>query len=272
MKSLIKKWIPPILASYVQGLKKNHNIFEGNFSSWDEAAAVSTGYDEGAILSLVLDSTLKVISGEAAYERDSVLFDEVQYSWPVTAALMRNAALNNGDLRVLDFGGALGSTYFQNRKFLNGLRKVEWNVIEQPHFVEIGRRHIQCEQLRFYRSIDECLLVATPDLVLLSSVAQYLPDLNALLQRVNEINASMLVFDRTPFFNEKQDMICVQRVPAVVYPASYPMRLISRSNLEAKLDRWRLIEKFSCPEGISKTKSNKCFEFSGMVLERKYAG
>lgn len=271
MKSFIKNWLPPIVASYASGLKKDKTVFEGDFSSWDDAAAVSTGYDEGTILSLVLDSTLKVMSGEVAFERDSVVFDEVQYSWPVTAALMRTAAMNEGDLRVLDFGGALGSTYFQNRKFLNGLKKIEWHVIEQANFVDAGRKHIQCENLKFYHSIEESLSDATPDLILFSSVAQYLPDLDAILKSVNEMSASMLVFDRTPFFNEINDMICVQRVPAVIYPASYPMRVISSSNLLAKLDKWRLLEKFTSPEGVSQLRNGKFFEFSGLILERKYA-
>lgn len=42
----------------------------------------------------MLEATLKVKRGEAVFERDSVLFDEIQYSWPVTAALIRNGRLH----------------------------------------------------------------------------------------------------------------------------------------------------------------------------------
>jgi putative methyltransferase (TIGR04325 family) len=38
----------------------------------------------------------------------------------------------------LDFGGSLGSSYFQNKKFLDALRLVEWNVVEQENFVATG--------------------------------------------------------------------------------------------------------------------------------------
>ena len=41
---------------------------------------MSSGYDSQLILDKVLTSTLKVKNGEAAYERDSVLFDEIQYA------------------------------------------------------------------------------------------------------------------------------------------------------------------------------------------------
>ena len=88
--------------------------------------------------------------GEAVFERDSVIFDKVQYAWPVTAGLMWVAARNGGRLSVLDFGGSLGSSYFQNREFLAYLPNVRWSVIEQAHFVKAGRKHIQDERLVFY--------------------------------------------------------------------------------------------------------------------------
>jgi putative methyltransferase (TIGR04325 family) len=37
----------------------------------------------------------------------------------------------------------LGSSYFQNRKFLQSLPDVRWNVVEQPHYVDAGRKYIE---------------------------------------------------------------------------------------------------------------------------------
>ena len=59
----------------------------------------------------------KVKNGEAVYERDSVLFDEIQYSWGLLAGLEKAALEHDGKLCVLDFGGSLGSTYYQNKQF-----------------------------------------------------------------------------------------------------------------------------------------------------------
>ena len=52
---------------------------------------------------MVLDASLKVKNGVAAFERDSVLFDEIEYSWPVTAELMHGAARSGGRVHVVDF-------------------------------------------------------------------------------------------------------------------------------------------------------------------------
>jgi hypothetical protein len=61
--------------------------FRGDYKNWSDAAKDSVGYDSDIILSKVLDSSLKVIKGEAAHERDSVTFERIQYSWPLLAGL-----------------------------------------------------------------------------------------------------------------------------------------------------------------------------------------
>ena len=41
------------------------------------------GYDHQDIIDSVFNSALKVKNGEIVYERDSIIYDEIQYSWPV---------------------------------------------------------------------------------------------------------------------------------------------------------------------------------------------
>jgi mono/diheme cytochrome c family protein len=43
----------------------------------------------------------KVLAGEAAFERDSVCFEEPEYRWPLLASLMWIAARSNGELSVV---------------------------------------------------------------------------------------------------------------------------------------------------------------------------
>ena len=142
MKNLLKRIIPPIFLDVVKHRKSNRYGWHGNYPSWEEAKKASTGYDIDEILNKVRNSLLKVKNGEKVYERDSVLFDEIQYSWPLLSGLMLAAAKHDGKLKVLDFGGSLGSTYFQNKKFLEKLIDVSWNIVEQKHFVEVGERRI----------------------------------------------------------------------------------------------------------------------------------
>ncbi|MHC1733562.1 MAG: methyltransferase, TIGR04325 family [Bacteroidales bacterium] len=242
MKSVAKDWLPPVVVRAIRQLRGEGIRFEGEFASWGDASARCTGYDAGHILSKVLDATLKVKSGEAAFERDSVLFDEIEYSWPITAGLMWAAACGGGRLNVLDFGGALGSSYFQNRKLLSTLSSVRWNVVEQSHYVQAGKVHVQDEQLRFYLSIDECLGENQPNVVLFSGVLQYLSDPFLSIKKVLKSNIGLIILDRTIVNPSSLNNIYVQHVPASIYPASYPCWSLSEGALVSLLSSKYKIE------------------------------
>lgn len=222
IKSVAKDWLPPVVVRAIRQLQGQGIRFEGEFASWEDASARCTGYDAEHILAKVLDATLKVKSGEAAFERDSILFDEIEYSWPVTAGLMWAAACCGGRLDVLDFGGALGSSYFQNRKLLDTLSNVRWNVVEQSHYVQAGKIHVQDERLRFYFSIDECLDENQPNVVLFSGVLQYLSDPFQSIKKILTSNIDVVILDRTIVNPSSLNNIYVQYVPTSIYPASYP--------------------------------------------------
>lgn len=235
VQALIRDWLPPIAVRTLRHMHSNSIRFEQNHTNWDEAAAKCTDYSAEHILAKVLDATLKVKRGEAAFERDSVLFNEIEYVWPVLAGLMRSAACNAGILNVLDFGGALGSSYFQNRKFLDVLPEVHWNIIEQSHYVEAGKIYIQDDNLRFYPTIEACLTENQPNVVLLSSVLQYLPDVDDCINQIKALCTELIIIDRTIVNDSDKDEVYIQRVPPSIYPADYPCRSLSKQRLISRL-------------------------------------
>ena len=139
MKKLIKSLIPDILIDIYHLYNNKKFARLDDCKTWEEAENISTGYDTIEIIQKVQESALKVKNGKATYERDSFIFDEIQYSWPLLAGLMFAVAIHRGELKLLDFGGSLGTTYFQNKKFLDKLQLVSWNIVEQKHFVN----HVQ---------------------------------------------------------------------------------------------------------------------------------
>lgn len=127
--------------------------WKGSFDSWEAAQLQSSGYDADNILQQVRTASLRVKRGEALFERDSVLFNEREYCWELLAALMWIAARHNGSLNIIDFGGSLGSTYYQYKCFFSLLKSVLWNIVEQPNFVGEGKRLFENESLKFHSSI-----------------------------------------------------------------------------------------------------------------------
>jgi len=270
IKSYAMDWLPPVLVRWLRKARGGAICFKGNFDTWDEATALCTGYDAESILAKVLAATLKVKSGAAAFERDSVLFDEMEYTWPVLAGLMWAAARNGGRLNVLDFGGALGSSYFQNREFLQTLSEVHWNVVEQEHYVAEGQANIQNDQLRFYRTIEDCLVVNQPNVVLLSSVLQYLESPFEIMKQLTVTGAACLLIDRTPFSDGDTDRILVQEVPPSIYKASYPMWVFSHQKLRNVLETdWHIVASNLSPEAYVQTSDKFEFSFQGMLLEAR---
>lgn len=245
IKALVRDWTPPIFRRTVKNVFFPGIRFTGDYSNWEEAKKQCLGYDAGHILNKVLEATLKVKRGEAAYERDSVVFSEIEYAWPVAAGLMWVAAQTRGRLDVLDFGGALGSSYFQNHIFLSRLPQVQWSVIEQSHYVSAGNKHIADETLKFYEKIDDCILERRPNVVLLSNVLQYLPDPFELIKKICLIQANFIILDRTIVNRFSNNKIYVQSVPSSIYAATYPCRSFAEmSLLEAFRPSYKLELKF----------------------------
>ena len=247
LRKLIIDFAPPIVLRAIRRMRVVHPHFEGDYTSWEVASEKCSGYNSENILVKVLEATLKVKSGDAVFERDSVLFDEIEYAWPVLSGLMWAAARNGGKLNVLDFGGSLGSSYFQNRKFLQGLPEVYWNIVEQAHYVRAGQEHIQDDHLRFYPTIDACLAENKPNVVLLSSVLQYLPNPTSVLNMIIKTQANTLILDRTPYVNNGvRPSIKIQTVPPEIYSASYPCQFLNEYELIAELKKknYSLLETF----------------------------
>lgn len=262
--------LPSVVKRKMNRLLGREIRFEGDFATWEDARAHSDGYDAEGILARVLAAALEVKGGRAAFERDSVLFNEIEYAWPVLSGLLWSAARSGGVLNVLDMGGALGNGYFQNRRFLQALTDVRWNVVEQAHFVASGKRHIQDERLRFYQTIEECLKENSPNVIVLSSVLQYLQSPTEVIEKLNRVGAKCLIIDRTPFQGGSRDTLVIQKVPATVYSASYPMWVFSRTEFMRILEPyWRPVINYTGPEGVVRAECGLAFGFEGMLLEAR---
>jgi putative methyltransferase (TIGR04325 family) len=263
---IIKAFIPPIFFGIFRKPKQSGIIYSGDFNNWDEASQISNGYNTDEIFSKVRDATLLVKRGKAEFERDSVLFDKIEYSLPIFSGILLAAAKNDGHLKVLDFGGALGSTYFQNRKFLKELKSVKWGIVEQPHFVECGKELFQDNQLFFFNNIEECVNEFSPNLVILGSVLQYIENSTVLLNQIHKINFSALVIDRIPISQYENDKISIQYVPKEIYKANYPIWIFSKELfVSIKCKHWNLIEEFNSI-GFVNTSNDFIFNYESFIF------
>lgn len=242
--------------------------YHGDYASFEAARAASTGDDAGPILERTRLAMHKVLRGEAAYERDSVTFDRLELPFPLLALLTRAAAENSGRLSVLDFGGALGSTYFQCRQFLAGLPQLEWSVVEQPAHVACGQREFANDHLKFYPTIEACWQERRPGVLLLSGVLPYLPEPWQFLRDAAQHPFRWIIIDRTPLIELPRDRLTVEVVHPRIYPASYPAWWFSRPRLQENLPAgWEIEAEFDALDrqlldGVEQV-------FKGLALRRR---
>lgn len=244
--------------------------FEGNYATWADAVAVSGGYNDAVIVERVRRATRAVRDGRGAFERDGVVFAQAEPERGLVDALRRAATECGGRLRVVDFGGALGTTYWRHRGEFAGMEGWQWDVVEQEKFVAAGRAEFGGGALRFFTSVEEAGVVAEHDLLLASTVVQYLESPEAAVEAWMARGARFILLNNLPLHPRAPDRIAVQRVPPEIYAASYPVRFFNRERFLARFDgRYDIVSEFPSeaiwPVGWRRYRS------TGLLLRRREA-
>jgi putative methyltransferase (TIGR04325 family) len=249
-------------------------VFDDYRLTWDKALLKSSGYQNQSILNKVLESTSYSIKDNSMIERDSVLIekDSVEYSYPLLFAFQLSLIENKDTLRIIDYGGALGSTYFQYKPFFPPDTKIEWSIIEQSNFVEAGIKLNPHKDIYFYENLSQCLQNRNPSLALFSSSLQYLKNPFDILNQISESSVQTLVIDRVPIFVNDSSCLSVQYVPDWIYNSriSYPSHIFNLKEISNFLkDKWNLISEFRSLGSDSITSTGKTVQWGGAVYVRK---
>lgn len=270
LKRILRDLAPPIAVSAIQRLRNRSLRWQGSYADWDAAASATRGYADAGILDRVATATEQVVRGAACYERDSVLFYEPDYPYPMLTALLQSALQNDRTLRVVDFGGSLGSSYWQCRPMLESVT-LRWCVVEQPHYVALGRARFANTELSFVETLTRDSIGFSPDVAVASSVLQYLERPDAVLEQIAAVGVRTLIIDRTPITNSEINRICVQHVPDRIARSSYPCWLFSRARLMERLTpKWQVRSEFqSWVDSPAQTDDGLAFTFRGFLLERR---
>ncbi len=201
--------------------------FRGRFPDFKSAYEVcGNGYGSDSIFEKVTNAALAVKEGRAAFERDGCMFYKVEYYLQLLSVLYE-VFMEFGECNIIDFGGSLGSTFFQNKdKLIRFIPQIRWNVVEQRHFVEWGKNNLEDEHLKFCYLMDE---VDRCNCVLFGSSLQYLEDYHVYLKQIADKDIHYLIVDRLPVSNEA--WISIEYVHEPIYESCYPLHIIDESEL-----------------------------------------
>jgi hypothetical protein len=102
-RTLVKELAPPVFVDLYRRWSGRSLRFPTAPPTFDEAKRLSSSYAAPQILEQTLSATRAVMSGHAAFERDSILFNKPEYSFPILATLLRAGIGNPQMLEVTDF-------------------------------------------------------------------------------------------------------------------------------------------------------------------------
>lgn len=227
-KEMLKQKIKGVFA------KKGHEMvmFQKKIASFEIARNMCEGYEADQIFNKIKKAALEVKNGKACYERDGYLFYERDYYLQLIAILL-GIYLERGKLQVIDYGGSLGSTYFQNRdKLVPYVDELNWNIVEQKHFVEWGRKNLEDDFLKFFYSINE---IDVCNCVLFGSSLQYLENYREILSELSNRGVEYIIVDRVPVSNES--WISLEYVHEPIYEAVYPALIFEECGLTGLMEK-----------------------------------
>ena len=116
----------------------------------------------------------------------------------------------------------MGSFYNQHKVYLDKLKKIQWNIVEQEHYVKLGIKHFQEGNLKFYYSIRDCFDSTNVDVAFFSSVLQYLESPFKILEELFIYSPEFIIIDRTAFIDRERDRLTIHKIPEKIYPNSLP--------------------------------------------------
>jgi putative methyltransferase (TIGR04325 family) len=240
-------------------------IWSGDYESWGQVISECSGYSSEIILQKQIEATQAVLSGKAVFERDTYLFYEELFNFPVIASLLR--ASSDGQLSVVDFGGALGSAYYQNKKAFAAL-SLKWGIVEQSNFVKVGIERFSSNVISFYEDLGSAVRTVQPQVFFSSCAFQYLESPEGWINEVISLEVPYILLDRIAFNATPRARLTKQTVPDSIYRAQYPCWFFNEADFLGMFEsKYDLIWQFN-----SLDQADISSYFKGFFFRRKDLG
>ena len=208
----------------------------GRYSSYEEASLNSQGYNQAIIVDQVGRAVESVLTGESAYERDGVAFD-LRPQPEIVSLLLNNIKAND---RIVDIGGGIGSLYINFPEIFPS--SCMYSVLESPLMVQRGRLLAQSYTLPicFYEQGEADGL--NPDILILSSVLQYLPDPFQVIHQWTQLKRPRIIFiDRTPVTKTPSYWSIQDNDNYYIERTTYPLQIMNYTTLMSAFPGYSLI-------------------------------
>ena len=241
----IQLFVKRVLSKILRGMKilpsQNHLEYSGPFETWNIAVNSSVGYESKVVLEKVTRGVLDVLSGKAKYERDGSTFSALPKSDTAREILCE---LVDENFVIIDFGGGLGGNYIANREFLDKAN-VFYYALEQVNFVKTGQEIA----LKFKLPINFKVHIEEVDnkkidILILSSVLQYLDDWQGILDSLLFRQPKYIIIDRTPLSDGPTQIFIQENEGYYETKVSYPARILNRTEMLTEFRNYEVVREW----------------------------
>lgn len=159
-----------------------------------------------------------------------------RYNYPLLSALLLCLGRRVKDVGrkadIVDFGGSLGVSWFQNHTLLDGFLG-RYGVVEQKCVADLGRAEVP--EVEFFYTIEECLAAGlSRDVCVLSSVLQYLDDPLRIVDEIIDAGFCNVIVDRGLFATKSvPPRIAIQYLRGK-NTGQYPISIMERKDVLSK--------------------------------------
>lgn len=190
LHSVLQSFVPPAVPALLRRIwpTMRHPIWKGIYRHCRDVPAFGGTYDDQR----------RVIEMSEEAER---LFSDIQKGKKLTlwhqmlASVAALVAADRGSIRVIDFGGGMGTGFLQLLTTLPPGTAIRYDVIEMEKMCSAGRELYKNEpRICFHASLDDC--APAPDIVYVNSALQYVDDYAGQLRGLAALNAPWLLLAR----------------------------------------------------------------------------
>lgn len=225
MKSLIKKFVPPILMDAKRAMLSPKRrlcgyFLKGSFASWSDALQASSGYAAPDLVDRVAERNLAqaraCVEGETTFEERDVQI--------LSSLLVAANRTEKTSLHVVDLGGALGGFYRSLQRVWPSKVRLRWTVLETETMAAKGNELFASEALSFIH--DDSYLERNRDgvdIVLASGVLQCLEKPHVIFDGIAKCGAKHCIVSILPLIDRASDILTMRIVRGTDYEESYPL-------------------------------------------------
>ena len=217
-------------------LKGNKTGFQKEaFISFDEVKNTHT-YNNINLIDHIFNKAKKARE-KSHYEQDSIISNRPKPNQFFIEFLLYDYIDQiqfNKKIKVLDYGGSFGNTFFALEKYLN--LKFDWYVYDQKKKIQLAKKTNIFKPVKFVYE-DEIKKNYFYNIVLFSTSLQYFNNPLLVLKKLK--NASKIILINNLILTDsKKNYLRVEKPDPTIYKFSYPCWFLSKSKFQNTLKKY----------------------------------